>query len=80
MFTLRRMKKDWFAENPVHSWSRGDCLPTYQGKKFTDVIELDASGDELDYIRNHFSGVPVTHNNYCVWKGMIAQFIYDNLD
>jgi len=81
MITIRRLKKDWFTENPVHTWTfRNDHLPTNKGVKFIDVIELSATGEDLEHIRKHFDNVPITIQGHCIWKGMMAQFIYDNLE
>jgi hypothetical protein len=48
--------------------------------KLHNVIELRASGVELDYIRFSFVGVPVHMlMTEVVWKAPFAQFIVDNL-
>ncbi len=54
------------------------CLPG--GVLFTDVCEVYADGDELGYIIAHFKHVPYkAGKRSMVWRGEMAQFIYENL-
>lgn len=42
------------------------------------IILLQADGDELEIIINHFKNIPHSYG-ICTWRGELAQFIYDNL-
>lgn len=43
------------------------------------VSEIQADGDELEYIQKHFTNLPMANLSRVVrWKGDLAQFIYDN--
>lgn len=56
-------------------WNLGRDKP----EVYSDRIEyLQADGDELDFIKTRFQNLPISHR-ICIWKGGIAQFIYDNL-
>lgn len=46
---------------------------------FSDVIEIQADGHELEHIQANFSGIPMSTKRVVNWKGEIAQFIYDHL-
>ncbi|MFA6358622.1 MAG: hypothetical protein WCY09_08210 [Candidatus Omnitrophota bacterium] len=45
-----------------------------------NVIQVQADGDELEHIKNNFTGLPM-HNTRRIqtWRGDHAQFITDNL-
>jgi hypothetical protein len=43
------------------------------------IVELlQASGHELEVIKQRFENLPMSHS-ICTWRGPMAQFIYDNL-
>ena len=42
------------------------------------IQAIQASGDELDYIKTRFANIPTAHG-YCTWRGEVAKFIYENL-
>jgi hypothetical protein len=44
-----------------------------------EVCEVQADGHELDYIQKLAAGLPMTRTYTVIWKGVLAQFIYDNL-
>lgn len=49
------------------------------GGEGVEVYEVYADGHELDYIRRFCAGLPDVPDNYhMLWKGALAQFIYDN--
>lgn len=65
-----------------HKWkltdSRAPILP--DGERYADVCELEANGDELKYIRIYFKNIPdVPSSPTMVWRGSMAQFIYENM-
>jgi len=43
------------------------------------VKELRADGDEYAYIATNFKNIPIRYGYGMIWKGEIAQLIYDNL-
>lgn len=45
-----------------------------------DTIELQASGLELDFIRRHFTNIPITDSTIVRWHGEYAKFIANNLN
>ena len=48
--------------------------------KCTNVADVYADGDELEYIKNNFKNIPICLNKDCNrWYGEIAQFIWNNL-
>lgn len=50
------------------------------GEKFTDVCEVYADGHELQHIITNFKNLPIcTDKRVNVWRGELAQFIYENL-
>jgi hypothetical protein len=60
------------------SWHVNEPAPD-NGSTWEDVCEIQADGHELDYIRRHLIGLPDKPNGaFLTWKGMLAQFIYDN--
>jgi hypothetical protein len=44
-----------------------------------EVCEVQADGHELDYIQKLTDNLPMSHTYTVIWKGVLAQFIYDNL-
>lgn len=42
-------------------------------------IFIQADGDELDYIQDHFSGLPFANKKVVGWTGDLADFILRNL-
>jgi len=40
---------------------------------------IQADGDELELIRNQFTGIPITTTRVVRWRGETAGFILDNL-
>lgn len=44
------------------------------------VVEIQADGHELQYIRDNFRNLPDAINQRVIsWKGELAQFIFDHL-
>jgi hypothetical protein len=64
----------------VDEWHINSKKPPYQAKtaRGRTVSLLQADGDELEFIISHFKNIPYQHH-ICVWRGDMAQFIYDNL-
>ncbi len=57
-------------------WYIGNYKPCFNG----EISYIVATGDELDYIRVRFEGIPmVVKAGNAIWKQPFAQFIYDNL-
>lgn len=46
-----------------------------------NLVEIQADGDELEYINNHIKGIPIRVGGVRVitWFGDTAKFIYQNL-
>jgi len=60
----------------THVYRMGDDVPILQ----RDCIEVQADGDELAYLKNEFVNLPYNRRaSVQVWKGELAQFIYDNM-
>lgn len=60
------------------TWLAGKGRPNVGANSI--VLELQADGEELIYIKTHFTNIPFPNRNFpTVWKGDLAQFIYDNL-
>lgn len=62
-----------------YTWHVGDLKPS-DNTSFTDVKEIQADGDELEYIQRNFSNIPMHTGRVVSWKGSVAQFIYDGLN
>lgn len=82
MFIVRRGSKliEWHVGEKVPE----DVIVHPGGReefyRFQDVSEIQADGDELEYIKTNFSHLPMrNHQRIVQWKGALAQFIYDNL-
>jgi hypothetical protein len=59
-----------------HAWKVNQPKPLFGG----GCVEVKASGAELTHIRNQFDNLPFPAGaTRVVWKGDLAQFIYDNL-
>lgn len=58
-------------------WHIGEARPGL----LNDICEeVQADGDELEYIENNFSNIPYRKGvSVLNWKGDIAQFIYDHI-
>ena len=48
-------------------------------KLVPQIERLLASGDEMDFIRDHFSDIPKRHGNLNIWRGDMAKFIFEIL-
>lgn len=61
-----------------HNWHVGENKRRLDDDE--TVIELQADGDELDEILLRIEGIPVAkHKRVMIWRGDIAQFIWENL-
>ena len=59
-----------------HVWMVGDDIPHLQ----RDCIEVQADGAELSHLKSCFVNLPYNRRaSVQVWKGELAQFIYDNM-
>lgn len=54
-------------------------IPSKKPVTLSKLIWFVADGDELELVRSHFTGIPITKGNYCIWHGEIAEFIFNNL-
>jgi len=55
-----------------YPWFIGERrLPIRTGR----VFELQANGPELEYIRQHVTGVPFTDSSVVIWHGDHARFV-----
>ena len=60
------------------SWSLSDNKPNHILPE--SIIGLTASGKELKHIHQRFRNIPsVSQKEKVVWRGVYAQFIFDNL-
>ena len=88
MYIIRQSDKDTAArrigdrnEPKEYGWHVGDPRPTEKNVPFEDVCEVYADGHELESVRSNYKNLPDV-NNECggvVWRGDLAQFIYDHL-
>lgn len=62
------------------TWGNNDKKPEFQfhDPKKPFIAIFKAEGHELKRISNLFPNIPISHGK-CVWRGEMAQFIYDNL-
>lgn len=58
-------------------WHVCETKPTLS--KGTVVTYIQADGDELIFVLNQFDNLPHTKGRVQIWRGIFAQFIYDNL-
>jgi hypothetical protein len=56
------------------TWHTGSSKP-----ECVKVVEVQADGGELEYIKRAFTNLPCSIKAVVQWKGELAQFIYDNL-
>lgn len=63
-----------------YSWTSLEKKPLfeYNDPKKQFICVLTAEGRALKQIANRFTNVPYSIGK-CVWRGEMAQFIYDNL-
>lgn len=45
-----------------------------------DTFEIQATGLELDFIRRHFTNIPISDSKTVVWTGDFARFLAANLE
>lgn len=73
------------AKPSASSTTRDEVTPWHIGEStkvtYCDVIvAVQADGEELDYIRNNFSNLPMREGHHAVvWEGELATFIARNL-
>jgi hypothetical protein len=48
------------------------------GNSRDPIVSIQADGDELDHILNHFNNIPKVDKNVVIYYGEIAQFIIGN--
>jgi hypothetical protein len=62
----------------------GKATKWHVGQKLTinyvDVAMVQADRDELEYIRDHFTGIRMGNTPVVVWNGQDAKFIADNIE
>jgi len=49
------------------------------GLKHSEVLFIEADGEELDFIRNNFESIPLAHSDKIRWVGEMATFIISNI-
>ncbi len=62
-----------------HIPSKGPDLKKLFATNDRTVDILQADGDELGLIMVRLNNIPITHGGICIWRGEMAQFIFDNL-
>jgi hypothetical protein len=92
MYIVRQYDKDIAKQRQQHAaprdeevhsynWHVGDAKPTKKGNPFDDVVEVYADGHELENVRRNYKNLPDVCGEIggVVWRGDLAQFIYDHL-
>ncbi len=71
-----------FKETTMN-WKLDDDPPLFQEQREVRVLSVVADGDELTYLKEHFTGIPFVNgkgdNPSLTWRGDAARFIFDNL-
>lgn len=64
-----------------YNWHVGEGRPSQKGVYFDDVVEVYADGHELESVRRNYKNLPDVSKEIggVVWRGDLAQFIYDHL-
>lgn len=71
-----KVRSIYYPVPEFRSWNLGEEKPYERDS----VAELHASGEELRFIEQQFRGIPtVMRKETVIWRGVYAQFIYDNL-
>jgi len=61
-------------------WWVDSARKPWESLKDITIVAIQANGDELQYIRDHFINIPMlAMKRTAIWKGEFARFIYDNL-
>jgi hypothetical protein len=93
MYIIRQSDKDAAAlmsrhsrhgdtvETKNYTWHVGEGRPRNSDQGFEDICEVYADGHELENVRKNYKNLPDVTNECggVVWKGDLAQFIYDHL-
>ena len=58
-------------------WHVGEAMPPMGPMGQIDSVAAD--GHELEFIRQHFSNIPMTDSRIIVWYGDVAMFIANNI-
>lgn len=70
-----------YPQLKTFSWSLGDLKP--ESDNYDVICVLQANGAEASDIYRRFENIPrmqmLLNPRFIVWKGEIAQFIFDNL-
>ena len=71
------MLQAYMSNDTIDSWKVGETMmiPTYKGA--IDSILID--GNELEYVRRHFSNLPSVNNYVIKYYGEVARFIVGNI-
>lgn len=71
------------TETATMDWKLDDESPILQEERKVEVLSVVADGDELTYLKEHFTGIPFVNgkgdNSSLTWRGEFARFIFDNL-
>lgn len=60
------------------TWHTGEKNPLSLENR-RDIVEIQADGDELEYIQSKFTNIPMSTNRVINWYGDIAKFITNNM-
>lgn len=66
--TYQGNNREWHVNTPLPSFGSRDS-----------VVHLQADGDELEAIREQFTGIPMHRGRIVTWRGEIASFIFAHL-
>jgi len=65
-----------FSGSTKCQWYIGQKYPNIKGLQ---IIELQADGDELEYILHNFENIPYSNARVLTWYNDLAMFIANNM-
>ncbi len=69
-----------FAFHELFEWLAGDDLQIVRDLgRYREILEIEATGRELQLIRDRFENLPVPKGDRAVWFNETARFILANL-
>lgn len=74
---LIRCKPNGYKENQTLVWHVGEPVP--QVSEMDAIKSVQADGDELLHIADHFPNLPRSRKSVNLWQGDLATFIAHNL-
>ena len=71
------MLQAYMSNDTIDSWNIGETMIISTYKDAIDSILID--GDELEYVKTHFSNLPSVNNYAVKYYGEMARFIVGNI-